>query len=81
MKPLSELEKGEFGYIVDMRKNELILQLFELGCYPGDLIKVEENSPKKKFMTFSRGKSCYHLFRDMAKEVITNQVNYHFCLN
>ena len=81
MKPLSELPKGEFAYIVDLRDKSLTVELFELGCFPGDLIRVVENTPNVEFMTFRCRKNLIHLYRGKARSIITNATSFHFCLN
>ena len=81
MKPLSELGRGEYGYIVDMKDSNITKQLFDLGCFPGDLIRVETNLPERDFITFRCHRHRYHLSRPNAEKVITNTVSFHFCMN
>ena len=81
MKPLSELVQGEFGYIVDLRDKSIIAQLFEAGCFPGDLIRVVENQPSREFMTFRYRKNLIHQEKANAQTIMTNPVSYYFCLN
>jgi ferrous iron transport protein A len=45
MKRLSELEPGNIGRIHSFEKNDLFLKLMEMGCVPGELIKVEQVAP------------------------------------
>ena len=81
MKPLSEMLRGEYGYIVDLNDKNVTAQLFEAGCFPGDLIRVVENQPAHSFMVFRYRKNIIHLDRSKAKTIITNPVSYSFCLN
>ena len=81
MKPLSDLSKGQFAYIVDLKDRDVTVEFFELGCFPGDLIRVVENTPEVDFMTFSCNKSLIHLYRGKAQHVITNATSFHVCLN
>ena len=81
MKPLSELVQGEFGYIVDLNDKNVVAQLFEAGCFPGDLIRVVENKQNQDFMTFRYRKNLIHLTRTKARTIMTNPVSYYFCLN
>jgi Fe2+ transport system protein FeoA len=81
MKPLSDLLQGEFGYIVDLKDKNVIAQLFEAGCFPGDLIRVIDNHPTQEFITFRYRKNLIHLHRAKAKTIMTNPVSYYFCLN
>jgi len=81
MKPLSELPEGEFAYIVDLRDRRLTAELFDLGCFPGDLIRVVENTPDADFITFRCRKHDFHLFKNRARSIITNPTSFDFCLN
>ena len=81
MRPLSDIPKGEFAYIVDLQDKGLTVELFELGCFPGDLIRVVENMPDIDFMTFRCRKNLIHLYRAKARAIITNPTSFHFCLN
>jgi ferrous iron transport protein A len=45
MKRLSELEPGTVARIHSFEKNELFLKLMEMGCVPGELIRVEQIAP------------------------------------
>lgn len=45
MKRLSELEPGTIARIHSFEKNDLFLKLMEMGCVPGELIKVEQIAP------------------------------------
>ena len=45
MKRLSELEPGTIARIHSFEKNDLFLKLMEMGCVPGEKIKVEMIAP------------------------------------
>jgi ferrous iron transport protein A len=45
MKRLSELGPGSVGKIHSFEKNDLFLKLMEMGCVPGEWIKVEQVAP------------------------------------
>jgi ferrous iron transport protein A len=45
MKRLSELSVGEQGVIHSFESNDLVLKLMEMGCVPGEMIKVEQVAP------------------------------------
>jgi ferrous iron transport protein A len=45
MKRLSELEPGTIARIHSFEKNDLFLKLMEMGCVPGELVKVEQIAP------------------------------------
>ena len=45
MKRLSELSTGTSAKILSFEDNDLFLKLMEMGCVPGELIKVEQKAP------------------------------------
>jgi ferrous iron transport protein A len=45
MKRLSELEPGTVARIHSFENNELFLKLMEMGCVPGELVRVEQIAP------------------------------------
>ena len=45
MKRLSELPVGSKAKIISFDKNDLFLKLMEMGCVPGELVKVEQIAP------------------------------------
>lgn len=45
MKRLSELEAGRQAKIVSFENNDLFLKLMEMGCIPGEMVKIEQVAP------------------------------------
>jgi len=45
MKRLSELRVGAKAKILSFDKNDLFIKLMEMGCVPGEIIKVEKIAP------------------------------------
>jgi ferrous iron transport protein A len=45
MKRLSELRTGARAIIHSFEKNDVFLKLMEMGCVPGEIIKVEKIAP------------------------------------
>lgn len=45
MKRLSEIGAGTVVRILSFENNDLFLKLMEMGCVPGELIKVEQIAP------------------------------------
>ncbi len=45
MKRLSEIKQGKTVRIVSFDNNELLLKLMEMGCIPGETIKIEQVAP------------------------------------
>jgi ferrous iron transport protein A len=45
MKRLSEIGTGTVARILSFENNDLFLKLMEMGCVPGELVKVEQVAP------------------------------------
>ena len=45
MKRLSELTSGARATIHSFEKNDVFLKLMEMGCLPGEIIRVEKIAP------------------------------------
>ena len=45
MKRLSELIPGTTATIISFEDNDLFLKLMEMGCVPGELVRVEQIAP------------------------------------
>lgn len=45
MKRLSHLRPGQSARITSFENNELFLKLMEMGCVPGEWVKVEQVAP------------------------------------
>lgn len=45
MKRLSDLKIGEQGIIDSFEKDDIFIKLMEMGCVPGERIKVEQIAP------------------------------------
>lgn len=59
MKRLSELKTGATARILSFEDNELFLKLMEMGCVPGERIKVDQVAPLGDPISVSV--SGYHL--------------------
>ena len=42
---LSELTTGKKGIIIEFEKDEIHIKLMEMGCVPGETVKVEKIAP------------------------------------
>ena len=45
MKRLSELAIGQKAEIISFEKDDIFIKLMEMGCVPGEIIKVEQKAP------------------------------------
>jgi ferrous iron transport protein A len=59
MKRLSELVAGEQGVIHSFEKDEIFIKLMEMGCIPGEAVKIEQVAPLGDPISISV--SGYHL--------------------
>jgi Fe2+ transport system protein FeoA len=59
MKRLSELAIGQKAEIISFEKDDIFIKLMEMGCVPGEIIKVEQKAPLGDPISISV--SGYHL--------------------
>lgn len=59
MKRLSELKIGQEAVIHSFEKDDIFIKLMEMGCIPGELIRVEQKAPLGDPISISV--SGYHL--------------------
>ncbi len=45
MKKLSEIKIGGSAKIISFEENDFYLKLMEMGCVPGEIVKVEQAAP------------------------------------
>jgi ferrous iron transport protein A len=45
IRKLSELEQGEHGIVDSFSNNEIFLKLMEMGCVPGEKVRVDIIAP------------------------------------
>jgi Fe2+ transport system protein FeoA len=45
MKRLSEIKQGRLVKIISFDNNDLLLKLMEMGCLPGENIKIDQVAP------------------------------------
>ena len=45
MKRLSEIKVGQTVEIIEFENSDLFVKLLEMGCLPGEKIKVEQTAP------------------------------------
>jgi ferrous iron transport protein A len=73
MKKLSELHIGEAGIIHSFENDEIFLKLMEMGCIPGEAIRVEQVAPLGDPISISVAGYQLSLRKDEAESIwITN---------
>jgi ferrous iron transport protein A len=45
VKRLSDIETGKNAVIKSFENNDIFLKLMEMGCVPGEIIKIEQRAP------------------------------------
>ncbi len=75
MKRLSELEPGSIARIHSFEKNDLFLKLMEMGCVPGELIRVEQVAPLGDPISVSIAGYSLSLRLDEADKIFIEEEN------
>ena len=75
MKRLSELSAGSKAKILSFEKNELFLKLMEMGCVPGEVIKVEKIAPLGDPISIAVAGYSLSLRLDEAENIFVELLN------
>jgi ferrous iron transport protein A len=75
MKRLSELGAGARAKILSFEKNELFLKLMEMGCVPGEIIKVEKIAPLGDPISIAVAGYSLSLRLDEAENIFVELMN------
>jgi Fe2+ transport system protein FeoA len=75
MKRLSELTTGSTARIHSFEKNDLFLKLMEMGCVPGEIIRVEKIAPLGDPISIAVAGYSLSLRLDEAENIFVEQVN------
>lgn len=44
-KKLSEMKVGKSGVIISFENDDIFLKLMEMGCIPGETVKIDQKAP------------------------------------
>jgi ferrous iron transport protein A len=75
MKRLSELRSGMKARILSFEDNDLFLKLMEMGCVPGEIIKVEKIAPLGDPISIIVAGYNLSLRLDEAENIFVEQLN------
>jgi len=75
MKRLSELSTGSKARILSFENNEVFLKLMEMGCVPGEIIKVEKIAPLGDPISIAVAGYSLSLRLDEAENIFVEQLN------
>jgi ferrous iron transport protein A len=74
MKRLSELSAGSKAMIHSFEKNEVFLKLMEMGCVPGEIVKVEKIAPLGDPISIAVAGYSLSLRLDEAENIFVEQL-------
>ncbi len=74
MKRLSQLSVGEKATIHSFEKDDLFLKLMEMGCVPGEMIRVEQIAPLGDPISISVAGYSLSLRIDEADTVFVEEI-------
>ncbi len=73
MKRLSQLSTGSTARIHSFDKNDVFLKLMEMGCVPGEIIKVEKIAPLGDPISIAVAGYSLSLRLDEAENIFVEQ--------
>lgn len=74
MKKLSEVEVGKKVVIKSFEKNDIFIKLMEMGCIPGEVIRVEKIAPLGDPISISVGGYSLSLRLNEAEQIIIEEI-------
>jgi ferrous iron transport protein A len=74
MKKLSEVEVGKKVIIKAFEKNDIFIKLMEMGCIPGEVIKVEKIAPLGDPISISVSGYSLSLRLNEAEQIIIEEI-------
>jgi len=74
MKKLSEVEVGKKVIIKAFEKNDIFIKLMEMGCIPGEVIKVEKIAPLGDPISISVSGYNLSLRLNEAEQIIIEEI-------
>lgn len=74
MQKLSELKIGQIGTISCFDKDDIFIKLMEMGCVPGEVVKVEQIAPLGDPISISVAGYTLSLRLNEAKSIFVENV-------
>jgi Fe2+ transport system protein FeoA len=75
MKRLSELSPGTVARILSFEDNDVFLKLMEMGCVPGEMVKVEQVAPLGDPISISVSGYNLSLRLNEAENIFVEELN------
>jgi Fe2+ transport system protein A len=74
-KRLSDLKIGETGKISSFENDDIFIKLMEMGCVPGETIKVEQIAPLGDPISVYVAGYCLSLRLNEANNIIVDEIS------
>lgn len=75
MKKLSDLSQGKIGIIEAFNSDSMSIKLMEMGCVPGEKIRVEKIAPLGDPICVQVAGYSLSLRLNEAEEILVTQIN------
>lgn len=75
MKKLSEISLGKKATIHSFESEDLFIKLMEMGCVPGEVVKVEQVAPLGDPISISVAGYNLSLRLSEAEEILVEEIN------
>mgnify|MGYP000070717698 CR=1 FL=1 len=72
---LANLKRGEEGIITDVSSTEIPLKLLEMGCLPGNIVKLVQLAPFQDPMYLNINGSHLAIRKETAKHILIEKQN------
>ncbi len=72
---LANLKRGEQGIITDVSSTEIPLKLLEMGCLPGNIVKLVQLAPFQDPMYLNINGSHLAIRKETAKHILIEKQN------
>lgn len=75
MKRLSEVRMGSSAVIISFEQNDVFLKLMEMGCIPGEIVKVDQVAPLGDPIAITVSGYNLSLRLDEAQNIFVEEIN------
>ena len=72
---LSQLKPGEQGTICEFKESDIFIKLMEMGCVPGEKIRVEQTAPLGDPISITVSGYQLSLRLDEAEMIWVDEIN------
>jgi ferrous iron transport protein A len=74
MKKLSEIRVGRSAIIHSFENDDIFIKLMEMGCIPGEKVKVEQVAPLGDPISISVAGYCLSLRLNEARNILVEEI-------